>query len=96
MNTLVKNYKPNSLWLHFKGGLYVIENIVVNTKTNELDILYKKATINEKEVQIYKKADDRWFAMTAPMYYTRPISEWEELVLNAAGKHVPRFTLVEK
>jgi len=87
----VKHIKPNSVWRHFKGNVYIVEDIIVNTNTNELDVLYRAA--KDQKEGLYKKIDGRWCILSSPERFTRPLSEWEELVPNEDNKLVPRFVL---
>ena len=82
----MKNYlpEPYSKWKHFKGEEYIVSDIALNTKTEELDVVYFKETYDGKE-------PFRLIRLT----FTRPLKEWEEFVPNIDGFMKARFEQVE-
>jgi hypothetical protein len=85
--------KKGSIWYHFKHDVskslnhmaYEIVGIAINTSTEELMVVYR-ALYNVKDSGHVDLGED---------FYTRPLSEWEELK-DWKGEKVPRFSEVSK
>lgn len=78
--------KVATIWKHHRGGTYIIERLVMSEASEEMLIVYSST----------RSAIER-----LPFSWTRPASEWEELVPSMEKaedssptiKYVPRFTL---
>lgn len=85
--------KKSSIWYHFKHDpskgvyhmAYEIVGIAVNTSTEELMVVYK-ALYDVAESGHVDRGED---------FYTRPLSEWEELK-DWKGEKVARFCEIIK
>lgn len=80
-----KDHLPElySRWKHFKGEEYMVSDIALNTKTEELDVVYFKEAYDEKEP----------FKLVR-LTFTRPLKEWKEFVAREDGFTEARFVQV--
>lgn len=81
----VLNLKRSSTFQHYKGGVYVVDDVVINTDTLEPDVVYHRISGDG-----FNQFDE------LEIKYSRPLKQWFERVDNRdTNDAVTRFIHVK-
>ena len=79
-----KLFNGEMMWLHYRGGIYYVQSLVIDTDDGELRVLYSRM-------------DGPDFDESAEIgiSFVRPLREWFDEV-DVDGKMTPRFIAVHR
>lgn len=85
INEAVRHIPPGSTWKHYKGGIYRINDFVVDTDDGSIRVLYNRLAGPNFDI-----------AIDPAITYARPFKEWFEDVESEPKTFIPRFERVQR
>jgi hypothetical protein len=74
-----------SIWRHYKGGIYQVDDLAINTTTGDVDVVYSRIDGPDFDRELERD-----------LSYSRPFAEWFDNIIIGNNDTTERFVRVKK